>query len=236
MSSNSKTIAVVLAHGAWAECASWSKVIDLLLKEGVDVVCAPIPLTTLTDDKNALDRVIERTEGTIVLAGHAYAGAVIGAANSERVKALVYVAALAPDENETVAEVFYRDEPHPKAPNLAPDSHGFIWMPETGFRDAFSQNALPEEIAVLKRTQRPISVACIQEPAPRPAWRDRPSWFLVAEQDRMINPKTQHFMAGRMGATIRSHPVDHTPLVTAPKVVVDVIMEAVRTTSPTQQS
>jgi pimeloyl-ACP methyl ester carboxylesterase len=123
--------------------------------------------------------------------------------------------------------VFYRGKPHPKAPQLKPDANGLIWMPSAGFGDAFAQNAPADMIAILAATQRPIALACIQEAAPEPAWKTKPSWFLVAEEDRMINPETQHFMAGRMGAKIRSHAIDHTPLVTAPKPVVDLILEAV---------
>ena len=104
-----------------------------LEERGLNVIAAPIPLTSLSDDAAALKRTIARTEGPVIVAGHAYAGAVIATANDERVKALVYVAALAPDEGETVAQVFYRDEPHPKAPQLAPDADGFIWMPDEGF-------------------------------------------------------------------------------------------------------
>lgn len=104
-------------------------------------------------------------------------------------KALVYVAALAPDEGETVAQVFYKDETHPKAPQLAPDADGFIWMPDEGFANAFAQNASTEQIALSKAVQRPISVKSIQEPAPAPAWRAKPTWYLLAEEDRMINPK-----------------------------------------------
>ena len=100
-------------------------------------------------------------------------------------------------------------------------------MPEESFADAFAQNASADMIAVLTATQRPIAVPCIQEAAPKAAWKTKPSWFLIAEDDRMINPETQHFMAERMGAKIRPHAVDHTPLVTAPKPVVDVILEAV---------
>jgi pimeloyl-ACP methyl ester carboxylesterase len=139
----------------------------------------------------------------VIVAGHAYAGAVIAAANDERVKALVYVAALAPDEGETVAQVFYRDEPHPQAPKLTPDQDGWIWMPEEGFSKAFAHHATAEQIALCKTVQRPIALQCIQEPAPKPAWRAKPSWFLIAEEDRMINPKTQHFMAKRMQAGTR---------------------------------
>ena len=152
----------------------------------------------------------------MILAGHAYAGAVIATVNNERLKALVYIAALAPDEGETIAQVFYRDEPHPQAPQLAPDADGFIWMPDDGFRNAFAQNATADQIALSAAVQRPIALKCIQETVPTPAWRNKPSWFLIAEEDRMINPKTQHFMAERMGAATRSFAVDHTPLLSAP--------------------
>jgi pimeloyl-ACP methyl ester carboxylesterase len=222
---------VVAVHGAWADGSSWKDVILRLEREGLRVIAAPIPLTSLADDAAALKRAVSRTKGPLILAAHAYAGAVIAAVNDERVKALVYIAALAPDEGETVAQVFHRDEPHPQAPKLAPDTEGFIWMPDEGFKNAFSQHATAEQIALSAAVQRPISVKCLQEPALKPAWRSKPSWFLIAEEDRMINPKTQHFMAKRMGATTRSFAVDHTPLISAPEKVVDIIQEAKQTVS-----
>jgi len=114
-----------------------------------------------------------RTTGPVVLAGHAYAGAVIGSTKEDRVKALVYVAALAPDQ------------------------HGFIWMPEGGFCHAVAHKA--------SAVQRPIALKCIQTPAPRLAWRTKPTWFLLAEEARMISPETQRFMADRMGARVEAH-------------------------------
>jgi pimeloyl-ACP methyl ester carboxylesterase len=219
-------VTVVLVHGAWADGSSWSKVIGPLRAEGVRSVAAPLPLTSLADDAAALDRTLERIEGPIVLVGHAYAGAVIAATRNEQVRSLVYIAALAPDEGETVADVFYRAEPHPLAPKLGPDNHGLIWLSETAFADAFAQHASIEEHAVLAAVQRPIAVACIGVQVGRPLWKDRPSWFLVAEQDRMIAPDTQRFMAARIKATVRSHPVDHAPIVTAPGVVLDIIRDA----------
>ena len=221
---------IVVVHGAWADGSSWAPVIRPLQSQGLTVIAAPIPLTSLSDDIAALNRTIARARGPVIVAGHAYAGAVIGAVRDERVKALVYVAALAPDEGETTAQVFYRDEPHPDAPKLAPDADGFLWMPDSGFDRAFAQNARPEQIALCKAVQRPIALRSIQEPAPAPAWRRTRTWYLLAEQDRMINPKTHRFMAERMKATIRSFAVDHTPLLTAPDQVVDVILEATRTT------
>lgn len=225
-----KNATVVVIHGAWADGSSWEPVIRRLQNEGFNVVAAPIPLTSLSDDAAALRRTIARTQGPVIVAGHAYAGAVVATANDERVKALVYIAALAPDEGETVAEVFYKNESHPQAPKLAPDADGFIWMPEESFAQAFAQNAIPEQIALCRAVQRPISVKCIQEPVNSPAWKNKPAWYLLAEEDRMINPKTQRFMAERMKATIRSYAVDHTPLLTAPAKVTDIILEAARTT------
>jgi hypothetical protein len=220
-------VSVVLAHGAWAEGSSWGKVIGGLGARGIKAVAAPLPLTSLADDVAAVGRTLERIDGSVVLVGHAYAGGVIGAVRDEKVKSLVYVAALAPDQGETVADVFYRAEPHKLAPKLAPDSHGLIWLPEEAFAVAFAQHASAAEQALLAAVQRPIAVPCISTPVERPLWKDRPSWFLVAEHDRMIVPDTQRFMAGRMGAKVRSYPVDHTPIVTEPGVVVDIIAEAV---------
>jgi len=222
-----KDVSVVLAHGAWADGSSWARVITALRAEVMQVAAAPLPLTSLTDDVVALNRTLDRTEGSIVLAGHAYAGAVIALARPERVKALVYVTALAPDEGEKVADVFYRLEPHPQAPKLAPDNNGLIWLPDEAFATAFAQHASDADQALLAAVQRPISLNCITVPAGRPLWKDIPSWFLVAEDDRMIVPETQRYMAQRMKAKTRAHAVDHTPSVTSPKAVVDIIRDAI---------
>ena len=223
---------IVLVHGAWADGSSWADVIRPLQSRGLKVQAAPIPLTSLSDDVAALERALARTEEPLVLAAHAYAGAVIGASANPRVQSLVFIAALTPDEGETVGEVFTREKPHPEAPHLAPDAHGVLWMPDDRFGAAFSQNAPPERAALLAATQRPIAVACIQEKAPKPAWKTKPAWYLVAEEDRMINPATQAFLARRMGARTWSKKVDHTPLVTAPALVVEMILEAVAGLEP----
>jgi pimeloyl-ACP methyl ester carboxylesterase len=230
MNSLPQSVAIVLVHGAWADGSCWKDVVLPLERKGFEVICAPIPLTSLTDDVAALTRALERTSGPVVLVGHAYGGAVIGAIRDERVKSFVYVAALAPDEGETVAQVFCRDEPHAESPKLVPDKHGLIWMPADRFSRAVAHNAPNDDTRIMAAVQRPISVQCIQEPAPVPGWRAKPSWFLLAEEDRMINPKTQKFMAGRMGAKIHSSSVDHSPMYTATNLVVDVILEAARAT------
>jgi pimeloyl-ACP methyl ester carboxylesterase len=224
---SSSNVSVVLVHGAWADGSSWSRIIGPLAADGLEVSAPPLPLTSFQDDVAALDRALERAPGPVVLAGHAYAGAVIAATRSNKVRALVYVAALAPDEGETVADVFYRIKPHPQSPNLAPDDHGLIYLSNEAFASAFAQNATAEDLAVLAAVQRPISPACITVRVPRPLWKDRPTWFLVAEQDRMIVQENQRFMAQRMKARVRSHAIDHAPIVTAPAVVSDVLLDAI---------
>jgi pimeloyl-ACP methyl ester carboxylesterase len=219
-------------HGAWADGSSWSRVIASLHRSGVAVTAAPIPLTSLPDDVAALDRALDRVGGPAVLVGHAYAGAVIGASANKHVHALVYIAALAPDEGETVADVFYRTPPHPAAPELTPDGDGYIWLPTEAFAAAFAQNASQDDHAVLAAVQRPIRVDCIQVPVPTQRWKELPTWYLHADQDRMIDPATQTFMADRMGAQVRAYGVDHAPLITQPSAVVDVISEAVNPSIP----
>jgi pimeloyl-ACP methyl ester carboxylesterase len=230
MSSFAPESTIVLVHGAWADGSCWDKVILPLRKEGLRVTCAPIPLTSLTEDITALERVLQRTHGPVVLVGHAYAGAVIAGPKSDRIQSLVYIAALAPAEAETVADVFYRAKSHPQAPQLQPDAHGLIWIPEGGFSRAVAHSASPDQNAILEAVQRPIALKCIQEKASAPGWKTKPSWYLLAEEDRMIAPETQRYMADRMGAQIRRHKVDHSPMHTQPDVVVRIILEAAQAT------
>jgi|SRR5208282_2375960 len=221
---------IILVHGAWADGSCWRNIILPLERHGLHVICAPIPLTSLTNDATALSQALERTSGPVVLVGHAYSGAVIAAVREDRVKSLVYISALAPDEGETVAKVFYLNPSHPEAPKLAPDSHGFIWMADDGFRRAVAHKASLDQTKIATAVQRPIAVQCIQEPAPTPAWKTTSSWFLIAEEDRMINPKTLHFMADRMRAKVHSYRVDHSPMYTEPNLVTNIILEAARET------
>ena len=222
--------AAVLVHAAWADGSCWTNIIRPLRRSGLSVICAPIPMTTLSDDTAALSRVLQRTSGPVVLVGHAYSGAVIAAVRDDRIKCLVYVAALAPDEGEPVAKAFYRDEAHPDQPKMVPDSNNLVWMPEDAFGRALAHKASADVATIAAALQRPLALPCVQEPVPEPLWKSKPSWYLVAEEDRMINPKTQRFMAERMGAKIRAHRVDHTPMYADPNVVVDVILEAARET------
>lgn len=226
------TVSVVMAHGGWADGSSWARVITGLATRGIRAVAAPLPLTDLADDVAALNRTIERVPGPVVLASHAYSGAVIGLARAERVKALVYVNSFAPDEDEKLTDLFFRAEPHPQAPKIAPDSDNLLWLTDDAFKSAFAPNASADDLSVLSAVQRPLRFSCMTAPTTGPVlWKTVPSWYLVAEHDRMIVADTQRFMAERMNAKIRSHAVDHAPIITAPGLVVDIIHEAVHTVS-----
>lgn len=216
-------VSVVLVHGAWADGSSWAKIAAPLAAEGIKVIAAQLPLTTLEDDVASVVRAIERAPGPVVLAGHAYGGAVITAVRHEKIKALVYVAAGAPDEGQTILEAFYGAEPPP----VQPDKHGLLYLPDEAIAGMFAPDATTDEIAVLTAGQHGISVNCVTVPMPRPLWKDVPSWFLVAERDQMIPVATQRSMAERMKAVIHTHDVDHTPLVTAPVPVLAILREAV---------
>jgi pimeloyl-ACP methyl ester carboxylesterase len=226
---NARTDAtVVLVHGAWADGSSWNKVTGELQRKGFNVVAAQIPLTSFSDDVAVLRKLLQRQEGAVVLAGHSYGGAVVtaAAAGNPNVKSLVYIAAIVPDEGETVGDVFHRVPPHPSSPKLQPDVDGFLWMNVEAFRAAVAPDASPSETALMAATQKPISLKCLGEPMTRPAWKEKPTWFLIAEKDRMVSPETQHFTAERMKSKFVSLPVDHTPLASKPDAVAELISAA----------
>jgi len=222
------TITAVLVHAAWADGSSWNKVTERLQEKGLNVVAAQISLTSFRDDVAALRKVLQREKGPIVLAGHSYGGAVITAAASgnPNVKVLVYIAAVVPDEGETVGDVFHRASPHPSAPTLQPDADGFLWLTLDAFRSAVAPDASTSETALMAATQKPIALKCLGEPMTKPAWKEKPSWFLIAEKDRMVSPETQQFTASRMKSKVVSLPVDHTPLASKPDAVADLITAA----------
>jgi len=223
-----KMVTVVLVHAAWFDGSGWNKVTAELQHQGFQVVAAQIPLTSLSDDVAVLRRVLSRQEGPLVLVGHSYGGAVITAAGTgnPNVKALVYVAAIVPDEGETVGEVFQRVAPHPKAPQLRPDQDGFLWLQADAFRTAMAPDASAKEAALLAASQKPIALECLGEAMTKPAWKEKPSWFLIAQNDFMVSPDTQSFLAQRMRSTVVSIPGDHAPLISRPGSVVKIIEEA----------
>jgi pimeloyl-ACP methyl ester carboxylesterase len=222
-------LTAVLVHAAWADASSWNKVTAPLRELGFHVRAAQIPLTSLSEDVASLQGLLRQVEGPVLLVAHSYAGAVITAAGADnpQVKALVYIAAIVPDEGETVGALFQRAEPQPNTrPQLAPDADGFLWLPPGAFANAVAPDASKEETALMQINQHPIALKCLGEPVTVPAWKQKPSWFLIAEKDRMIAPAVQHFMAERIGARIHSCDTDHSPLASAPESVVRAIVEA----------
>ena len=224
-----QNLTAILVHAAWADASSWNKVTAPLRELGLPVRAAQIPLTSLSDDVAALKRLLRQVEGPVLLVAHSYAGAVITAAGADnpQVKALVYIAAIVPDEGETVGALFQRAEPKPNTrPQLAPDVDGFLWLPPGAFTNAVAPDASKDETALMEINQHPIALKCLGEPMTVPAWKQKPSWFLVSEKDRMIAPAVQHFMAERIGARVHARDTDHSPLASAPESVVRVIGEA----------
>jgi len=228
-----KNITAVLVHAAWADGSSWNKVTLELQKRGFNVVAAQIPLTSFTEDVAVLRGVLRRQKEPVILAGHSYGGAVITAAGADdpNVKALVYITAVVPDEGETVGHIFQRAAPHPKAPHLQPDLDGFLWVSVEAFRNAIAPEASSEETALMAAAQKPIALKCLGEPMGKPAWKEKPSWFLIAEEDRMVSPDTQRFTAKRMGSKVVSMPIDHTPLASHPDAVATLVEEAAASVS-----
>ncbi len=152
MNGKSNGLTAVLVHAAWADASSWNKVIPALEKLGLRVRSAQIPLTGLSDDVAVLTRLLRQVEGPVLLAGHSYAGAVItaAAANNPQVKGLVSIAAIVPDEHETVGDLFHRAPPQPSAPAVAPDADGFLWLPPRAFANAVAPDSTPEETALIQ--------------------------------------------------------------------------------------
>lgn len=222
-------LTAILVHAAWADASSWNKVTALLRDRGLRVRAAQVPLTSLSEDVAALKGLLRQVDGPVLLVAHSYAGAVITAAGADnpQVKGLVYIAAIVPAEGETVGALFQRAEPQPGTrPQLAPDADGFLWLPPGAFANAVAPDASREETALMEINQHPIALKCLGEPMTMPAWKQKPSWFLVTEKDRMIAPAEQHVMAKRIGARVHSRDTDHSPLASAPESVVRVIVEA----------
>lgn len=197
-------------------------------RRGFKVAAAQLPLTSLTDDATALRRVLRRQDTPVVLVGHAHGGAVVTAAAGDdpQVKALVYVTAIVADKGETVGEIFGRVAPYSKAPKLQPDSDGQLWVTAYGLRDAIAPDAYAEETILMAAIQKAIALECLGERMTQPALKRKPSWFLIAENDRMVAPETQHYMAERMKFRIVSLPIDHSPMASRPDAVIGLISDA----------
>jgi pimeloyl-ACP methyl ester carboxylesterase len=193
---------VVLVHGAWGGAAHWRGVIPLLAARGYEVTAVENPLTSLEDDIHKTRTLLASQDGPTLLVGHSYGGAVIsGAGHAPDVAGLVYIAAFAPDEGESLGALLARDgAPPPPDGLLKPDADGFLWLDFGMFHGGFCQDVDAGEALIMARTQKPIAARCFDDKAGAPAWRGKPSWYQVSSEDHMIPPGTQKWFAERMEA------------------------------------
>jgi pimeloyl-ACP methyl ester carboxylesterase len=219
---------VVLVHGAFADASGWQKIILALEEKGFFVTAVQIALKSLADDVATTVRALEVQKGDIVLVGHSYGGAVITGAGaaSAKVKALVYVAAFAPDKGEGIGALIESYPPSSLATAVVPDSAGFLYIDRNKFKDVFAGDVSESELAVMAATQKPIATGIFGEPAAAVAWKTIPSWFIVASQDHAINPDLERFMAKRMKAQTIEVASSHVPFVSKPAEVLRVIESA----------
>ncbi len=218
---------VVMVHGAFADGSSWNKVIPLLQAKGLNTVAVQNPLTSLEDDVTAAQRAINAQTGPVILVGHSWAGSVITqAGDSDKVKALVYVAAFAPSLGQTsVADLAAFPTPSGVAHFVAsPD--GYLTLPAAAIASEFAQDVSAEEARLIAATQGPVRAANFEQKLSAAAWTQKPSWYIVAAQDRMIHPQAQQALAKKINAKTTVLNTGHVPMASNPAAVAEVILQA----------
>lgn len=218
---------VVLVHGAFADGSSWDKVTPSLEAKGYRVVAVYDPMSSLADDVAATKRVIEAQPGPVVLVGHSYGGAVITeAGNDAKVTALVYVAAFVPDAGESINDLGKGQPPPPWVKKLVVDRGGFASLPADVVAADFAQDLSAADARLLAAKQGPIAARCFDDKITTAAWRTKPSWYLRATADRMIDPAAQEFMAKRAGAKLSNAKGGHVIMLSRPGDVIAAILAA----------
>ena len=219
--------AIVLVHGAFANASGWADVIRALQKKGYDVSAVENPLSSYADDVATTKRLIDAQQGPTVVVAHSYGGAVMsGAADNPNVKALVYVAAFAPDVGETLGPLLEK-YPTKVGEAFRPDAAGFIYLDRATFHNLFCQDVPEVEAKVMAVTQKPLHGSVFEAKPTVAAWKNVPTWFIVAKNDRVINPDLERFFAKRMGAKTTEVDASHVAFLSHPDVVVNAIEEAV---------
>lgn len=218
---------VVLVHGAFADGSSWEKVIPLLQAKGLTVVAVQNPLTSLADDVATTKRAIDDASGPVILVGHSWGGTVITEAGAhDKVAALVYVAAFAPEAGQSSNDLGKDLPPPPGGANIRPDSAGFLYLTPEGVAKDFAQDLPAAQTTVMAVTQGPIAGKAFDEKVTNAAWKSKPSWFIVAANDRMIQPDLERAMAKKINAKTTSLPTSHVPMQSRPNDVATVILAA----------
>ncbi len=225
-----KNVTIVLVHGAWGDGSHWRQIIPALDKEGYNVRSVQNPLTSLEDDIQKTKDLIDAQEGKVLLVGHSYGGAVIsGAGHHDKVVGLVFIAAFAPDKGESLGGIFARREPPSGAASIYPDSKGFLWLKYDEFHKSFCGDLTEEEALVMSLSQKPIHSSTFGTEAGEPAWKAKPSWYQVSDNDNMIPPTTEKEMGERMNPKKLIHVASsHASLASHPKEILDLILEAAR--------
>jgi pimeloyl-ACP methyl ester carboxylesterase len=218
---------IVLVHGAFADGTGWQHVIPILERDGYNVIAVQNPLASLTGDIETTKRVIDAQKGPVVAVGHSYGGAVItgAAAGNPNVKALVYIAAFAPEAGEPIG-AFGEKYPAPLGAALRPDAAGFLYIDRAQFHDVFAKDVSLAEARVMAATQKPINGSAFGASVDQPAWKTIPSWYLVTQDDRAINPELERFYAKRMGAKTTEIKSSHVPFISHPKEFARLIEQA----------
>jgi len=227
----SKSASIVLVHGFWGGAAHWGKVITELAKRGYTSLHAvEMPLTSLADDAERVRKMVRQQEGPVILVGHSYGGAVLSEAGDlPNVAALVFVAAFAPDAGESPGAITQQDPPV-AAPNLAPDSDGYLWIKADKFHESFCQDLTADEALVMAVTQKAPLAAAFGDAVTAPAWRRKPSWYQVSSQDHMITSTNQQRMSARLNARkVITLDASHASLASHPSEICDLIEEAAAT-------
>ena len=223
--STSKTI--VLVHGGFVDGSGWQGVYQILKKDGFDVIVAQNPTLSLADDVAVTKRAIAAAKGDVVLVGHSYGGVVVSeAGNDPKVKSLVYITAFAPDKGESVSSLIANPAPGAPVPPILPPVDGFLLLDREKFAASFAADVRPELAAFMADSQVSWCVEALQGAVSEPAWRTKPSHYLVAKDDGMIPPPAQRMMASRAGAHVTEAPGSHAIYVSNPEVVAAVIRQA----------
>jgi pimeloyl-ACP methyl ester carboxylesterase len=220
---------VVLVHGGFVDGSGWEGVYHLLDQAGFNVSIVQNPTLSLDDDVAVTRRVLDRQDGPAILVGHSYGGAVITEAGThDNVAGLVYIAAFAPDQGESVSTLIADPPPGAPVPPILPPQDGFLFLDRERFAASFAADVAPEQAAFMADAQVPWALDALNGTVSDPAWRAKASWYLVATDDRMIPPPAQRAMAERAGSTVSEAPGSHAIYVSRPSAVADVITQAAR--------
>jgi pimeloyl-ACP methyl ester carboxylesterase len=218
---------VVLVHGAWADGSSWFKTIPLLEAKGLHAVAAHNPLSSVEEDVASTNRLIDAQDGPVLLVGHSYGGVVITeAGNNPKVTGLVYVAAFAPEEGESAGALAQKFPTTPLFAEVRPIADGYLLLSAKGVTEEFAQDLPPEEQKLIIATQSPTQGGVLGTAIKTAAWRTKPNWSVIAENDRSISPDQQRSTAERMKAKTLSLPTSHLPMLSQPQKVADFVIEA----------